>query len=284
MSSEHLKVPYLARLDNLFQPGQSLVIRGIPNGKKFDLNLTTGPRVERYEEDDVALHLSWRFNEKCIVFNSMERREWQKEERHKVSNSRDSQPFDIRIRAHDSHYEIYLDHKKFTDFRHRVPLNTVNYVFVQGDLILQTLAWEGNYYSMPYRGGIPGHFGPGRRLFVTGVTDGDAKSFHINLHAGTDIAFRLTANFADKVLIRNSREGGQWGREEKDGKMPIQRKQQFDMAFYCELDGIQVSVDNKRFCVFKHRVLSDNIDVLTIEGDLQLQALALEPNLLQNHT
>jgi hypothetical protein len=45
-----------------------------------------------------------------------------------------------------SFFQIFLERKKFAEFKHKIPLNMVNYVFVTGDLLLQTLAWEGNYY------------------------------------------------------------------------------------------------------------------------------------------
>jgi len=65
MSSHHyLRIPYLAKLDNTIQPGQSLVVRGVPIGKKLDINLATGPNVDGYHGDNIALHISWRQHEK----------------------------------------------------------------------------------------------------------------------------------------------------------------------------------------------------------------------------
>lgn len=52
---------------------------------------------------------------------------------------------------------------------------------------------------MPYRGGFPGNFVAGKKLFLTGLLDKDAKKFEINLYNGNDIAFHFNPRLSDKV-------------------------------------------------------------------------------------
>jgi len=277
MSSQHyLRIPYLAKLDNVIQPGQSLIIRGVATGKKFDINLATGPRIEGYSGDNIALHVSWRQNEKAIILNSYENGEWKKEDRHGGAVIKEGEPFDFRIRAHDDRFEIFLQHKKLADFQYRLPINIISHVFVTGDVRLQALAWEGNYYPNPYKGGIPGHFGPGRKLFITGIPDRDVKKFEINLYAGHDTAFHFNPRFSDKVVVSNSKRGGAWESEEKEKKFPFAKDKQFDLVIVSEGDALQVYVDGEHHSTFRNRVPPNNIDGLGIEGDLQLQAIAFD--------
>jgi len=277
MSFAHcLRIPYLAKLDNTIQPGQSLIVRGVATGKKFDINLATGPNVEGYSGDNVALHISWRQQEKAIVLNSFESGQWKKEERHGGASIKEGEPFDLRVRAHDDRFEIFLQHKKFADFTYRLPVNVITHIFATGDLRLQALAWEGNYYPVPYRGGIPGHFTPGKKLFITGLPDKDVKKIQINLYAGHDIAFHFNPRFSDKVVVRNSQRGGVWETEEREGKFPFAKDKQFDIVIVSEGDALQVYVNGEHQSSFKNRVPPNQIDGLGIEGDLQLQAIAFD--------
>jgi len=277
MSTQHfLRVPYLAKLDNVIQPGQSLVIRGVAVGQKFDVNLTSGPQVQNYNGDDIGLHFSWRQKEKAIVLNSFENSGWKKEERHGGATIQEGQPFDLRIRAHDDRFEIFLEHKKVADFHHRVPLSILSHVFINGDVRLQALAWEGNYYSMPYRGGFPGNFVVGKKLFVTGLVEKDAKKFEINLYSGNSIALHFNPRLSDKVVVRNSRIGEAWGEEEREGSQPFSKNKQFDMVIHSEGDALQIYVNGEHHSAFRNRISPDKIDGLGVSGDLQLQSIAFD--------
>lgn len=275
-SAHHLRVPYLARLDNTINPGQSLIVRGVTTGKKFDINLATGPAVDGYSGDNIALHISWRQNEKALVLNSYEGGQWKKEERHGGAAIHEGEPFDLRIRAHDDRFELFLQHKKVADFQYRLPVNVISHLFVTGDLRLQALAWEGNYYPIPYKGAVPGHFGAGKKLFITGVPERDAKRFEINLYAGHDIALHYNPRLSDKVIVRNSKQGGTWGNEEREGTFPFAKEKQFDIVIVSDGESLQVFVDGEHHSTFRNRISPNHIDGLGIEGDLQLQAIAFD--------
>lgn len=61
-----------------------------------------------FSGNDVPLHISFRFDEGKVVFNSFTKGEWGKEERQKNPLKKGA-PFDIRIRAHDNKFTIYAD-------------------------------------------------------------------------------------------------------------------------------------------------------------------------------
>ena len=77
--------------------------------------------------------------------------------------------------------------------------------------------------------------------------------FAINLQCGQDaesddIAFHFNPRFSEGEVVRNSREGGEWGEEERDQPyFPFQPEDRFELAFVVLPYGIRVSADP--FCV-----------------------------------
>ncbi|KRX62780.1 32 kDa beta-galactoside-binding lectin [Trichinella sp. T9] len=265
-----LKVPYLAKLENAIQPGQSLIARGLVTGDRFDINFQQGV----HEHNGIALHVSCRQHEKVFVLNTFDEGCWKKETRFK-SPLKVGEPFDLRIRAHDDRFEMFANHKHVGDYKHMQPLTSINHLLITGTCELHSVLWEGNYYPKPYECRMDG-FKPGRRLFVSGVPADGAKKFNINLCSGPDIAFHFNPRFNEKKVVRNAMVNGSWGNEERNGDFPFDKKKNFDILFVCEAQAIQVYVNNMEFTNFVHRVAPEKIDSLKIEGDLELQLIHLE--------
>ena len=55
---------------------------------------------------DIQLHMSIRLDEKKIVLNSLQGGTWGKEDRKSNPYTKEGEPFDIRIRAHDKKFEV----------------------------------------------------------------------------------------------------------------------------------------------------------------------------------
>lgn len=113
--------------------------------------------------------MSCRLKEKECVLNTKEKGQWGKEERHKLHLEKGT-PFYIRIRCHENHFEVslyklnfskkkrklnevssfiqkvFVDGKELCEFRYRSPLHFVTHVVVEGQLTLNSVGWEGNYY------------------------------------------------------------------------------------------------------------------------------------------
>lgn len=105
--------------------------------------------------------------------NTFSNGEWGKEERKSLPIKK-GDSFDIRIRAHDdrfqvsrlplwslgpsgpflcgvpkrrrSVFQIIIDQKEFKDYEHRLPLNTITHLSIDGDLYLNHVHWGGKYY------------------------------------------------------------------------------------------------------------------------------------------
>jgi len=265
-----LRLPYVAKLDSTINPGQSLIVRGQPNGDRFDINFTKGPDSN---QDDIVFHMSCRLKQKEYVMNTKENGQWGKEEVHKMHLEKGT-PFYIRIRCHENHFEVFADGKELCEFKYRSPLHNVTHVDVNGQLTLNSVGWEGNYYSVPYKAAIPGRFGPGHKVFVSLLPEDD--QFSLNLMVGEDIAFHFNPRFFSKNTVNNSQFGGNWGKEEVQKKFPFEKKKTTDVLLVCEGEQFSAYVNGEPYCTFAHRIDSTQINQLYITGKMDLQVINFE--------
>lgn len=138
-------VPYRSQLQEKFEPGQTLVVKGstIDESQRFTINFHN--KSADFSGNDVPLHISVRFDEGKIILNSFANGEWGKEER-KSNPLHRGKPFDIRVRAHDDKFQIVIDQKEFKEYDHRLPLSSITHFSVDGDLFLNHVCWGGKYY------------------------------------------------------------------------------------------------------------------------------------------
>lgn len=268
-------VPYVSRLSQKLQPGQTLVVHGIidKEAKRFEINLLSGS-AEIGPNSQVILHVSVRFDEGKIVLNSMERGTWGKEER--VSNPfKAGQDFDLRIRAHDDKFEISANHKEIREYKYRFPLNAIEYFVVRGDVKLKGVHWGGRYYTLPFETQFnDGHLASGQRVYVYGIPKGERFNVDFVARNG-DILFHFNPRFKEKKVVRNAEIAGNWGTEEREGPFPFKKDISFDLVFLNEPYSIQIFHDGERMGTFAHRTKDPRNDYmgLRIAGDLELTGL-----------
>lgn len=266
----YLRLPYVAKLDNAIEPGQSLVVRGQQLGDKVIINLATGPSVDG---SDLVLHLSCRQKDNSYVMNTMFNGKWDNEVRVKGCLDK-MQPFTVRIRCHENKFAVYANGKELSEFPYRGALASISHVHVQGELTLNAVGWEGNYYCVPYKVAIPGNFNRQRKLFLTLVPDDERVE--VNFMADADIAFHFNPRFNKKMTVNNSYFGGQWGKEEFITNFPFVRKKAVDLLFVCENEQMGVYVDGQPYCTFAHRIDPGKITDLSIIGGMELQVVNFE--------
>ncbi|KIH62279.1 galactoside-binding lectin [Ancylostoma duodenale] len=132
--------------------------------------------------------------------------------------------------------------------------------------------------QVPYAADIPGNFYAGRRLFVSGIVPKAAKQFSIDFHAGTELATRIKTIFPMKKVLRTSRTNDRWGPEERigDADFPFKRKHTFDLLIYCGENKFEIFVNDCPFASIDHRVPSNQINKLSIDGDIVLLGVHLK--------
>jgi len=268
-------IPYRSQLQEKFEPGQTLTVKGatIDESKRFSISLHC--KSADFAGNDIPLHVSVRFDEGKIVLNSFCRGEWGKEER-KSNPIKKGEPFDIRIRAHDNKYQIIVDQKEFKDYDHRLPLGSVSHLSIDGDLYLHQIHWGGKYYPVPYESGISGGFDVGKRFHLFGTPEKKGKRFNINLlRRNGDISLHFNTRFDEKAVVRNALQAGEWGNEEREGKIPFEKGVGFDLVIANEPTQFNIIVNDVHFVNFAHRSDPHDITGVQIQGDLELTGIQI---------
>ncbi|VDD94779.1 unnamed protein product, partial [Enterobius vermicularis] len=247
---EKYAVPFRSLLTGPFEPGQTLMIKGktAEDSVRFTINLhNTSPD---FSGNDVPLHMSFRFDEGKIIFNSYAKGEWGKEERK-------SNPYKKG------------DKKEIKEYEHRVPLSSVTHFSIDGDIVVTNIAWGGKYYPVPFETGLSGEgLAPGKTLLIYATPEKKGKRFHINLlRKNGDIALHFNPRFDEKAIIRNTLISGEWGNEEREGKMPLEKGIGFDLELRNEDYAFQIFIDGERFASYAHRLDPHDINGLQIGGD-----------------
>jgi len=268
-------VPYRSQLQEKIEPGQTLIIKGstIEESQRFTVNLHS--KSADFSGNDVPLHISVRFDEGKVVMNTFQNGEWGKEER-KSNPFKKGEPFDLRIRAHDDRFQIMADQKDFKDYEHRLPLTSITHMSIDGDLYLTAVHWGGKYYPVPYESGISGGLGADKSLHIYATPEKKGKRFNINLlRKNGDIALHFNPRFDEKAIVRNALQAGEWGNEEREGKMPLEKGVGFDLQITNEPYAFQIYINGERFATFAHRSDPNDICGLQIQGDLELTGIQI---------
>ncbi|XP_066559885.1 galectin-7-like isoform X1 [Amia ocellicauda] len=129
-------MPYLGPLS--LRPGMSVYIHGvIPHHiTRFEVDLQCG----EFEGTDIALHFNPRFDGwDKVVFNTFRDGCWEGEERVREMPFRKGESFELIIIASAEGYQINVNGRQFYMFQHRVPLERVSALRIQGDVTLETL-------------------------------------------------------------------------------------------------------------------------------------------------
>ena len=70
----------------------------------------------------------------------------------------------------------------------------------------------------------------------------DGSRFKVNLNAGGDTAFHFNPRFKEGCIVRNSKTGGRWAKEERHGPgLPIGPGSMFDLKIMVEPNCYKVS-------------------------------------------
>ncbi|XP_067317094.1 LOW QUALITY PROTEIN: galectin-4 [Anolis sagrei] len=132
---------------------------------------------------------------------------------------------------------------------------------------------------LPYNQPVPGGLRPGMSIYVQGKVPHHTKRFRVNFacapHEGADIALHFNPRFdgKDKVVL-NTFHGGKWGKEEHQS-MPLHKDQHFEIVFIVNNSGYQILVNRNPFCNYNHRIPPERVQVVSADGDLELQSVTV---------
>ncbi|XP_069799388.1 galectin-4 [Dendropsophus ebraccatus] len=301
-------VPFKQPIFGGLRPGMSVHIQGmVPHHvNRFHVNFLCG----QHNGADIAFHFNPRWDGKDkVVFNSFQSGSWGHEEKKK-----DKFPFhkgghfELAFFANLGGFQVNINGSHFYDYSHRIPLERVDCVQVEGDVTIRSLSIVGgggggpmvtpsfpsagvmplpgfpnmslpvmggpNFNPpVPFRANIPGGVSPKRTFIIRGFMPMGSQRFHINFKTGTgEIAFHFNVRLNEFTVVRNSYLGGSWGPEERQmADNPFMAGQYFDISIRCGNGRYKVFVNGQPFCEYFHRFQMLNmIDTLEVEGDVQL--------------
>ncbi|XP_075690576.1 galectin-4 [Rhinoderma darwinii] len=303
-------IPFRHPIYGGLRSGMSVYLQGmIPQHvNRFCVNFACG----QHDGADIALHFNPRFDGKNrVVFNTFQGRTWGGEEKKKdLFPFHKGKQFEIVFHCNPASFQVNINGTHFFEYRHRIPLERVECVHVDGDVSIRSLSIVGagggsmgpmvtpsfpssgvmplpGYPSMtlpamggptnnppvPYRANIPGGLTPKRTFVIRGFTPEGGQRFHINFKTSSgEIALHFNVRLNEHTVVRNSKLGGYWGSEERGMiNNPFMPGQFFDISIRSGNGRYKVFVNGQHFCDYVHRFPALHmIDTLEIEGNVVL--------------
>uniref|UniRef100_A0A674IR14 Galectin n=1 Tax=Terrapene triunguis TaxID=2587831 RepID=A0A674IR14_9SAUR len=246
----------------------------------FGVNLRCG-------NGDIAFHFNPRFNEgrPVVVCNTQQNGCWGAEERTYHLPFQQGIYFEVIINVKGHCYQVSVNGQHFLEYRHRLPLHTVQILEIKGDVTVNCINFTSPSVMTGHSGigtdslGAPGLEHPwgkiGGCLFTLTKPFLPPHSFQINLKNSMtgNIALHINPRLRERALVRNTQTHGTWGSEERHlSTLPFAPGQ----AFQVSLKGgclRHVSVNGLHVFDYVHRLPANQVDQLQIAGDVTLSCV-----------
>ncbi|XP_067412661.1 galectin-9-like [Emydura macquarii macquarii] len=210
-------VPFSGSIYGGLSEGKMVLIQGQvqPFVKNFSVNL-------RCANGDIAFHFNPRFHESrlVVVCNTEQSRCWGAEERIHHMPFQPGTYFELIINVKGHCYQVSVNGKHLLEYRHRLPLHTVQTLDISGDVTVNCISFTNPCVSsvfaqpvfgapasrrkkvknfpgqvsaalntpmmvtnpaVPFQVAIPGNFSRTQKITIVGNVPFHAKKFHINL-------------------------------------------------------------------------------------------------------
>ncbi|XP_040108707.1 galectin-4 isoform X2 [Oryx dammah] len=298
-------LPYHNPIPGGLRVGMSIYIQGVASEhmKRFFVNFEVG----QGQGADVAFHFNPRFDGwDKVVLNSKQKGSWGNEERKMSMPFRKGAAFELVFMVTTEHFKVVVNGTPFYEFKHRIPLQMVTHLHVDGDLMLQSINFIGGqppsnqmpmpaqaypYYQqqsrlptmegppafnppVPFNGRLQGGLIARRTIIIKGYIPPTAKSFVINFKVGSsgDVALHINPRMTEGTVVRNSFLNGSWGSEERKVPYnPFGPGQFFDLSIRCGADRFKVFANGQHLFDFSHRLSAfQRVDLVEIHGDVTL--------------
>ncbi|VDL73164.1 unnamed protein product [Nippostrongylus brasiliensis] len=267
------RLPFKTRVSEAFVVGQTIHAVGTLSDKptRIDFNFHKGAA----KDADLPLHFSIRFDEGIFsgkfVYNTFKDGNWSENEQRISNPFKAGQEFDLRVFA--NRVEVGV-------FEQRQPLDgvsqqsgAIDHVSIRGDLVkLRLFHYGGRIFPNPYM--AVAELKPGKRLDISALPTG--KRVNINLYReNKEFALQVSIRFNEGAIVRNAMNNNQWGKEEREGDMPISKGEVFDATIINEEFSFQIFFNGKRFASFSHRGSPTDIKTLEIDGDVEVHTVTI---------
>ncbi|XP_025103610.1 galectin-4-like isoform X2 [Pomacea canaliculata] len=134
-------IPYSGGIPGGVHDGLEIQIQGtVPHHARegFSINLCQGGR----KEPNTTLHFNPRLNQNCVVLNHMQNGAWGSEERRNLPFQKGA-AFDLHIKVKPQVLKIKINGSHFTDFGHRMPKETAQFLLIEGEVAVSFIRFSG---------------------------------------------------------------------------------------------------------------------------------------------
>ncbi|XP_036602210.1 galectin-4 [Trichosurus vulpecula] len=282
-------LPYNREIPGGLRPGMSIYIQGVASNhmKRFHVNFAL-------PGGDIAFHFNPRFDGwDKVVFNSKQGGRWGSEEKKRSMPFRKGEHFELVFLVTDQHYKVTVNGSPFYEYVHRIPLQTVTHLQVEGDLELQSINFLGGGPApgqipmpfpahpgpghgharaphelptmegppvfnppVPFVGRMQGGLTPRKTIVIKGLVSQHANNIAINFKVAQseEVALHINPRLTEGVVVRNSLLGGKWGKEERNISFnPFTRGQYFDLSIRCGHDRFKIFANGQHIFDYAHR-------------------------------
>ncbi|KAG5837429.1 hypothetical protein ANANG_G00239160 [Anguilla anguilla] len=202
--------------------GMSLYFKGtVPqDAKRFSINLHCGSA----QGCDNAFHFNPQLDSKVVVFNTMRKGGWEKEERPKEMPFRRGEDFELVYKITAEGYQVNVNGNPFYFFKHRMPFEDVTAIRFVLDVNMEIINVIENEDS--YTGTIYGGLREGMYLYFRGTVNQRVDGFSINLQYSQQRGYVKAMHFNprfkhDPMVVFNTLTRRKWQREEIVHRMPF---------------------------------------------------------------
>lgn len=129
--------------------------------KFIEINVQTGPALG--PRDDVLLHLSIRLDKNVIVRTHLENQNWGPEERDGSCPISRGQFLEMLILAQNDCFKVAINGQHFCEFNHRLPLSSAQFVYIDGELTIESITLEGDVPPSAPLMPMPSPYNPNRK-------------------------------------------------------------------------------------------------------------------------
>ncbi|CAL1288565.1 unnamed protein product [Larinioides sclopetarius] len=131
--------------------------------------------------------------------------------------------------------------------------------------------------SMPFQTGVPGGIYNGKMIEIRGRIPYGAERIGINLIAGyessSDRVLHLSIRFDQHCVVRNHRQYGEWGPEERQGPFPFSFGRDFTIVIAVERAKYRIAVNNQHCWDFRHRLPMERVKAFGMEGSVDVHEI-----------
>lgn len=143
----------------------------------------------------------------------------------------------------------------------------------------------GKDITVGFSSNLNNNFTPGSSLKITGSLFDVVSRFHINLQGPevkkqrhkietevTEIPLHFNIRFDENAVVCNTKIFGSWGTEERH-PLPLTSGQEFSIQIFCDVQVFRISVNNKHYCLYEHRLSPESITSVLVQGPLKLYTM-----------